>query len=73
MTNSDDRSIANAVIGVGFVIGSCILFAGAIVADAVTRSVESKPDGGSIQMVAFVIAIIFFILGFRRMGRRDAA
>ena len=69
---SSDRSIADAVIGVGFVVGSSILFAGAIIADAVTRSAETRPAGGSIQMVAFVVAIIFFIVGIRRMSGRNA-
>lgn len=73
MKDSDDRSIADAVIGVGFVIASSILFVGAIVADAVTRIAETKPEGGSIQMVAFVVAMIFFIVGIRRMSRRNAA
>lgn len=73
MNESEHRRIVDAVIGTGFVIGSCILFAGAIVADAVTRSAETRPEGGSIQMVAFGLAILFFILGFRQMGRRDAA
>lgn len=67
MDDSNFKCITDAVTGVGFVIGSSILFAGAVVADGMTRSSEANPSGGSIQMVAFFVALVFFVMGMRRL------
>ena len=54
--------IANAIIGGVFLIGACIVLAGAIVADAVART-AADVDSGSLEMTAMLVATLFFVLG----------